>query len=104
MASNPRYDGKPLLRLLELYVLWAIDELPATERQTLERLAPKLQAIYGGDGEWYEAVAAAVHMPADMPIAIRDMWTRNLEIARVNGATLHPQMFAEMFVDENLAA
>lgn len=28
MASNPRYDGKPLLRLLELYVLRAIDELP----------------------------------------------------------------------------
>lgn len=104
MASNPRYDGKPLLRLLELYVLWAIDELPPAERQTLERMAPKLCAIYGGKGEWYEAVAAAVHMSADMPVAIRDTWARNVKIARANGVTLHPQMFAEIFVDENLLA
>jgi hypothetical protein len=104
MASNPRYDGKPLLRLLELYVLRSIDELPPPDQQALERMAPKLHAIYGGNGEWHEAVAAAVHMPADMPVAIRDMWVRNLEIARTNGATLHPQMFAEMFVDENLVA
>jgi hypothetical protein len=104
MSDNPRYDGKPLLRLLELYALMAIDELPQTDRQTLERMAPKLRAIYGGDGEWHEAVAAAVRMPADMPAAFQDMWTRNLEIERANGVTLPPQMFAEMFVDENLAA
>lgn len=104
MANNPRYDGKPLLRLLELYVLRAIDELPPAERQTLERMAPKLQAIYGGNGEWHEAVAAAVHMPADMPTTIRDMWVRNREIARGNDVDLHPQTFAEMFVDKNLAA
>ena len=104
MSANPRYDGKPLLRLLELYVLMAIDELPQADRQTLERMAPKLRAMYGGDGEWHEAVAAALRMPADMPAAIRDMWTRNLEIARANGVTLPPQMFAQMFVDENLAA
>lgn len=104
MASNPRYDGKPLLRLLELYVLRVLDELPLKERQTLDKMAPKLQAIYGGNGEWHEAVAAAVHMPADMPLTIRDMWLKNLEIARANGVSLHPQMFAEMFVDENFAA
>lgn len=103
MVNNPRYDDKPLLRLLDLYVLRAINELPAAKRQTLEEMAPRFQAIYGGNGEWHEAVAAAVHLPADMPTIIRDTWTRNLEIARENGATLHPQAFAEMFVDENLA-
>lgn len=103
MVSNPRYGGKPLLRLLELYVLRVIGELPQAEQQTLERMAPKLQTIYGGNGEWHEAVAAAVQMPADMPIAIRSMWAKDLEIARANEVTLHPQMFAEMFVDENLA-
>lgn len=103
MASNPRYDGKQLLRLLELYVLRAIGELPQSEQQTLERMAPKLQSLYGGSGEWHEAIAASVHMPADMPIAIRDMWARNLEIARSNGVTLAPQAFAEMVVDDNFA-
>ena len=42
MSDNPRYDGKPLLRLMELYVLKALDELPALEQETLIRMAPKL--------------------------------------------------------------
>jgi len=104
MANDPCYDGKPLLRLLELYVLMVIDELPAGDRQILERMAPKLQAVYGGNGEWHDAVATAVHMPVNMPVAIREMWAKNLEIARTNGVELPPQMFAEMFVDKNLAA
>ena len=44
-----------------------------------------------------------MNMPPEMPEAIRDMWVRNLEIARMNGITLPPQQFAEMFVDENFA-
>ena len=103
MSDNDRYDGKPLLRLLELYILKAIGELPLVELETLTRLAPKLQAVYGGNGQWDEAVGAAVHMPADMPQSIREMWDKNLEIARANNVPpLSPQKFAEMFVDENL--
>ena len=103
MSDNVRYDGKPLLRLLELYILKALDELPAVEQETLTRLAPKLQAIYGGNGTWHGALEAAVHMPADMPQQIRDMWTKNIEIAQANNVPpLSAQKFAEMFVDENL--
>src|SRR4051812_23566191 len=104
MSDNPRYDGRPLLRLLEFYILNAIDELPLPEQEALDRMAPKLQGLYGGSGPWHEAVAAAVQMPPETPAAIRDMWTKNLEIARANGvAPLAPQKFAEMVVDENLA-
>lgn len=104
MKTTPRYDGKPLLRLLELYVLDVIGELERGEQDRLRAMAPKLHAIYGGGGRWEDAVAAAVHMPPEMPVAIRDMWAKNLEVARANGMTLPPQRFAEMFVDENLAA
>ena len=104
MATNARYNGKPLLRLLELYVLRAIGELSQSEERTLEEMAPKLQAIYGGRGQWHEAIAAALHIPPEMPTVIRDMWAKNLEVARSNGVTLPPQKFAEMFVDENFAA
>jgi len=103
MSDNVRYDGKPLLRLLELYILKALDELPPLEQETLTRLAPKLQALYGGNGSWDDAIAAAVHMPADMPQQIREMWDKNLEIARTNNIpALSAQKFAELFVDENL--
>jgi hypothetical protein len=104
MDTKSRYDGKPLLRLLELYVLRVIDELAQSEQDTLNAIAPKLQAIYGGGGQWYDAVAAAVRMPSEMPTAIRDMWAKNLEITRANGVALPSQQFAEMFVDENLIA
>lgn len=65
--------------------------------------APKLQAIYGGDGRWDDAIAKALHMPDTMPEAIRDMWKKNLKIAQDKKVTLTPQQFAEMFVDNNFA-
>jgi len=103
MSDDLRYDGKPLLRLLELYILHALGELPPAEQETLDRLAPKLHAIYGGKGQWHEAIEAAVRMPAQMPATIREMWEKNLEIARANNVpALSAQKFAEMFVDENL--
>src|ERR1700759_761244 len=104
MSDDQRYHGKPLLRLLEFFVLRAIGELPIPEQEALDRLGPKLQAVYGGDGSWHAAIAAAVRMPPETAGAIRDMWTRNLEIARANGVEpLTPQKFAEMVVDESLS-
>jgi hypothetical protein len=102
-TSNPRYEGKPLLRLLEFYVLWAIEQLPETEAKALKDMTPKLQSVYDAQGEWHQVIAAAVKLPPNMPDMIRDLWVRNTEIARKNQATLTPQQFAEMFVDENLA-
>ena len=100
---SDRYDGKPLLRLLELYVLKALGELPALEEDTLAKLAPKLQTIYGGNGTWDGAIETAVRMPADMPGQIRDLWAQNLQIAQAkNVPALSAQQFAELFVDENL--
>ena len=74
---NPRYDGKPLLRLLELYVLWVIGELPISEARTLEAMTPKLQKTYGASGNWHDVVASAVQIPDDMPATIRRLWACN---------------------------
>jgi hypothetical protein len=104
MPDNRRYEGRPLHRLLELYVLEAIGELPPADRQNLEKMAPKLKQIYGGGETWHEAIAGAVQFPPDTPSAIRAMWNRNLETARLSGVTLTPQQFAEMFVDDNFAS
>jgi hypothetical protein len=101
MISNPRYDGKPLLRLLDLYVLWAIGELPPDQEDVMNRAAPKLQAQFGGGGQWQEAVERAVGMEAEAAHDIRGMWARNQEIARAHGLTLTPEEFALMVVDDN---
>jgi hypothetical protein len=101
MVTDPRYDGKPLLKLLELYVLKAIGELSQDDEDRLNAMASKLQATFGGGGQWHEAIESAVRMDADTPQQLRDMWTRNLETARVHGVKLTPQQFAEMVADEN---
>jgi hypothetical protein len=101
MISNPRYDGKPLLRLLDLYVLRAIGKLSPDQEENMNRMAPKLQSRFGGGGQWHEAVERAVGMEAEAAQDIRDMWARNQEIARANGLTLTPEEFALMVVDDN---
>ena len=102
-ASNPeRYNGKPLLRLLELYVLWSLGQLPDEDASRLEALAPKLTETFGGDGTWQNALATTMQMPPNMPELVRDMWAKNQKIASDNGVELHPEQFAQMFVDSNL--
>ncbi len=103
METNARYGGKPLLRLLECYVLWAIEELPERESSSLASMTPKLQNLYKSNGSWQEIIAGTVNMDANMPDRLKALWARNTEIARQNGTVLTPQQFAEMVVDDNFA-
>jgi len=97
-----RYAGKPLLRLLELYVLWSLDHLSEEDSSRLNAMAPKLTGTFGGDGTWQDAIATTLELPENMPELIREMWTKNQQIATTNGVELPAQQFAEMFVDSNL--
>jgi hypothetical protein len=99
---SPRYQGKPLLRILECYVLWAIGALPEDDADALKAMTPKLAACYGGEGSWQEIMAAALELPPTLPEMIRGSWEKSTERARAGGATLDPQAFAEHFVDKNL--
>ena len=99
---NPRYEGKPLLRLIELYVIDAIGELQPDDAANLESMSPKLQQLYDTDGDWRAAISKAMAFPDSLPETIRDMWARNREIAEQNGATLTAEDFAVMFVDSNI--
>jgi hypothetical protein len=101
--NAPRYQGKPLLRLLECYVRKTIEELSVTDAANLMEMQPKLGQIYGFGGTWNEIIASALELPENMPTLIRDSWKKNQAIALANGVTLSAQQFAEMFVDQNLA-
>ena len=100
--SADRYDGKPMLRLLEAYVLWSIDELPIDQIPILTAMTPKLTQMFGGDGSWQSAIVTTMELPENMPDLIRERWRHNTAIALENDVSLSPQMFAEMFVDANL--
>lgn len=99
---NPRYDGKPLLRLIELFVIDAIGELQPSDAAALEAMTPNLQQVYKTTGDWRAAISTAMAFPESMPDAIHGMWTRNQQIAAQNGVTLSAEEFAVMFVDSNI--
>lgn len=90
-TSNPRYDGKPLLRLIELYVLWAIGQLSAPDASAMEAMTPKLRKVYATDGTWQQIIAGVLHFPPDLPGAIRELWDKNIAIAKQNCVVLPPQ-------------
>lgn len=104
MQIGSRYDRKPLLRLLELYVLHVIGKISRDDADYMVGITPKLREIYGCSGEWQDIIAASVKLPQHASADIRSMWEKNQEIARINNVTLSPQQFAEMFVDENFSA
>jgi hypothetical protein len=97
-----RYAGQPFLRLLECYVLDAIDQLDDSQRNTLQLMEPKLEKLYGVPGTWKEIVGAQMDFPQAFPEKIRDVWNKNLALAREHGAAVDPNEFAKAFVDQNL--
>jgi hypothetical protein len=98
-----RYAGKPLLRIIELFVLDAIGELPAEQRQTMEKMTPKLQALYTSSSDWQGIVVELMDWnAAAIRSSIQAMWVQNQGIAREQGLTLTGEQFARMFVDANV--
>jgi hypothetical protein len=102
--EGARYEGKPLLRLLEFYVLWAIDELPQASSESLEAMTPNFREIWKCEGTWQDCIATAMAFPRDMPELIRERWSHNSSLAASNREVLDPHDFAMMFVDANFDA
>ena len=96
-----RYEGKPFLRLLECYVLAAIDQLDAGQSEALKNMEPKLAAVYNTSGTWLEIVHDQMDLPESFPIKIREVWESNLARLQASGVSVDPNEFAMAFVDQN---
>lgn len=103
MFRYSRYEGKPILRLLECYVLRALGKLSDEQNATLAAMTPKLQEIYHYRGEWYEIVESAINLPQGIETEIFKLWEKNQLIALNIGEELSPERFAQIFVDQNFA-
>jgi hypothetical protein len=95
-----RYDGRPLLILLENYVMSAIDSLAPDKEQLA---VSTTQRVFGGGTDWRSTLRATLHLSDTLDDALRNMWAANQERARQAGVTLSPEEFARMVADENFA-
>lgn len=96
-----RYEDKPLLRLLESYVLSTIGELSEKDASNLAAMSPKLRQLYGLDGDWYEIIAKIMDIDSELTARIISDWEINIKASRENGMPLNSQHFAENIADSN---
>jgi hypothetical protein len=93
-----RYRGRPLLLVLEHYVLAAIGEMPDDKRA---EVAVFVQTALGGGDDWMLTVREKLHFHATMDEELREVWAKNRALAREHGLDLQPDHFAQLLVDEN---
>lgn len=97
-----RYEGKPFLKLVDSFVLSSIGELDPSQRSSLEQMTPDFQRTFKRQGTWEDIVMAELAFEPEVKSAIANLWVKNQEIARINGSTLAPMAFVEMFVAKNI--
>ena len=97
---NTRYQGKPLLIVLENYVLHSIGALNPERYQVMQEI---VQRTFGGGADWKETIRNALRLEASLDEELRTLWRKNRESSKAQGLVLHPAQFAEMIVDKNFA-
>jgi hypothetical protein len=95
-----RYEGRPLILILDNYVLDCIGELASNKQALITTL---VQKAFGGGPDWKKTVREVLQLSESIEENIRSLWTQNREIAVQNKAELHPVQFAKMIVDDNFA-
>jgi hypothetical protein len=95
-----RYSGRPLLILLEIYILDCIGVL-AADKQDGTRLA--VQRVFGGGEDWKATLRGQLRLDDSLDAQLRSMWNSNQVAAKSQGTVLHPVQFAKMVADTNFA-
>jgi hypothetical protein len=95
-----RYKGRPLLMLLENYILACIGALPEGGDVKLTKI---VQKSLGGGDDWKQTVRERLEFNDAIDGRIREMWSRNQAIAAQRGQPLHPVQFAKLMADTNFS-
>jgi hypothetical protein len=96
-----RYRGRPLLLILEQYVLSTLGELTPDKEAVVRQV---VQRLFGGGDDWQATLRERLQLAASMDDELRSMWANNTATAREHGVSLLPVQFAKMVVDENFAS
>ena len=99
--NSDRYKGKPLLILLENYVLDCIGYLP---QEKVPMITSLIQRVYGGGDDWKATLRSKLQLDTTLDENLQKMWGRNQEIANQANEALLPEDFARMVVDQNFAS
>ena len=93
--------ANPLLELLESYVLDCLGALPPNRAAQLRVVVVR---VFGDVDDWRTRLRTELGLGDDLDGSLRELWEKNLAIARAEGVELTPESFARMVVQENFAA
>jgi hypothetical protein len=99
-AEPERYAGRPLLLILENYILDVLGELGPEKRQSMGDV---VRRVFGGGQDWKATIRRQLQLDHSIDADLAAMWKKNKEIAATNGVELLPVQFAKMIVDTNFA-
>ncbi len=99
--QDDRYAGKPLLIVLDNYVLDCMGHFPKEKEPAMTVI---VQRVFGGGEDWKATIRAVLHLEESLDENLREMWEKNQTIAEQSGKVLTPIEFAYMVVDENFAS
>src|SRR5262245_2361055 len=97
---SERYEGRPLLRLIECYVLDCIDQLDPRDRDHLVSMTPKLRSSLGSDAEtWRGILEDVLDLPSEYPEAVRRDWDTKRNTTRRWRKAATPEEYAAEIAD-----
>ena len=96
---NDRYKGKPLLILIEKYILEVIGQLKEADRANLEKITPNLQQTFKQQGIWSEIVAAEMEFTSQDAESIVKDWEQNRKRVESQGKSIDAETFARFLAD-----
>jgi hypothetical protein len=99
-SEGTRYTGRPLLIVLENYVLDCIGELTPEKQHGMRGI---VQRVWEGGEDWKATVRAQLDLQEGLDDDLRGLWEKNRHIAHDAGQELQSVDFARMIVDENFA-
>jgi hypothetical protein len=99
-ALNERYAGRPLLRLLDDYVLDIVGALPPETHRVLLEVARLGFPNTPGD-TWQEILENRLELEPDLKPKIHSMWLAYQKFMAGQGGRVDPSEFAVSFSDEN---
>jgi hypothetical protein len=96
MAMPERYQGSPLLLIIENYALSVIGELAPEKAKGMRGV---VQRVWGGDDDWMATVRRELDWKESIDSTIKRNWSGYQEAAREQGVPGSAVEFAMMFAD-----
>lgn len=96
-----RYQNKPLLRLLDCYLMDLIGELAPDQARTLGDLEPMLHRAWKSTGTWREMVEEQMGFQPTVREKVKGFWRGYIAAAEAQGLPAQPFEFVLSFVNQN---